>query len=393
MQKPKILIISMAYFPRFVGGAEVALKELTDRLGDEFEFHMVTLRYDSTLPRVSMEGNVLVHRIGFSTKNPSLADLRKLPLHLNKYLFQPLAFLKGWSLHRTHRYAAVWAMMAHSAGIPGSLLTIADPRLPMLLSLQEGDTPEHIARKARPSLFLFGMAFRRARIIQPLSLFLAEWAKSRGGRDVRVVPNGVELARFGKPLAPSRRSELRTRMKAKEDEHLLMTVSRLVPKNGIDLVIEALTLLPPRVKFAVLGDGPERAYLTELAAMRGVSDRVTFLGEIQNADIHQYLSAADSFVRASRSEGQGISFIEAMAAGLPTIGTNVGGIPDFLKDGETGYLIEPESPEAVASAVRRVIEQPIEANAIAEGGKRLVNEQYGWDLIAKHMGAILKELL
>lgn len=393
MEKPKILIISMAYLPRFVGGAEVALKELTDRLGDEFEFHMVTLRYDSNLPRVSREGKVLVHRIGPSLPDPSIADLRKPLFRALKVWFQIAAYFKARALHRTYGYAAVWGMMAHTAGVPAGLFKRFHPAAGYLLSLQEGDPPAHIERQMRVFGPLFAAAFVRADIAQPLSQFLGSWAKRMGARDVRVIPNGVELSRFGQALSPAHRSKLRMRMRAKEDEHLLMTVSRLVPKNGVDIAIEALTLLPERVRLAVIGEGPERAYLEQLAVMRGVAERVVFIGEIQNAELHHYLAAADSFVRASRSEGQGISFIEAMASGLPTIGTDVGGIPDFLHDGETGFLIKPESAEAVASAVRRIIEQPIEANRIAEGGKRLAVERYGWDRIAEEMRTLIRELL
>lgn len=393
MEKPKILIISMAYLPRFVGGAEVAIKELTDRLGDEFEFHMVTLRYDSNLPRVSQEGSVTVHRIGLSLPGTTINDLRRPLFRALKAWFQLAAFFKAQSLNRTHQYKAVWGMMAHTAGVPAGLFKRFHPRLGYLLTLQEGDPPQHIKRQMRIFGPLFRAAFTRADRVQAISNFLGSWARDMGARDVRIVPNGVELSRFSKQVSPAQRSVLRQKMGAKEDEHLLVTVSRLVPKNGVDIVIEAMTMLPPRIKFAVIGDGPEYAYLKELAAMRGVSELVAFLGEVPNGEIHPYLAASDSFIRASRSEGQGIAFIEAMAAGLPTIGTNVGGIPDFLRDGETGFLISPESPETVASAVRRIVEQPIEANAIAEGGTRLAVERYSWGRIAEEMRAILRELL
>ena len=78
----KILIFSLAYYPHHIGGAEVAIKEITDRITPEdIEFHMVTLRFDSTLPKVEKIGNVLVHRIGFTKDRPSMADLGKLPLY------------------------------------------------------------------------------------------------------------------------------------------------------------------------------------------------------------------------------------------------------------------------------------------------------------------------
>src|SRR3989344_4082446 len=120
----RILIFSLAYEP-FWGGAEVALKEITDRISpDEVEFHMVTLRFDLRLPSVKKIGNIMVYRIGFAKSNPSSTDLRAFPLHLNKYLFQFFAPIKAAILHRTHHYDGVWAMMAHSAGIPAGLFKI-----------------------------------------------------------------------------------------------------------------------------------------------------------------------------------------------------------------------------------------------------------------------------
>ena len=392
VNKKKVLIVSMAYFPRFVGGAEVAIKEITDRLSDEYEFHLVTLRYDSTLPRESKEGNVYVHRIGFSTQAPTLSDLRKLPLHLNKYLFQFSAYLKARKLHRAHRYDMVWSMMAHSAGIPGALFKITYPRVPFLLTLQEGDTPEHIAHAARPSLFLFNLAFVRADAVQAISHFLAAWAKRQGAkRRVDVIPNGVDVSRFSTRQTKEEREKKRKELCSDDEATLLVTVSRLVKKNGVDLVIRALPHLPSRVTFVVAGDGPEKENLKHLAASLEVEDRVLFLGEVSQQDLPLLLSSCDMFIRASRSEGQGIAFIEAMAMGLPTIGTNVGGIPDFLRESETGFLAEPTS-ESIASAVVRAIEHPIETNRVAEGGQRLVKEKYDWNGIATEMGSLFKTL-
>ncbi|MEK7201158.1 MAG: hypothetical protein AAB737_00800, partial [Patescibacteria group bacterium] len=106
----KILIFSLQYYP-FVGGAEVAIKEITDRISlDEYEFHMVTSRFDSTLPKTEKIGNVTVHRIGLATKSPNIADLKKMPLHFNKFLFQLLAVPHALALHRKHHFDMTWAM-------------------------------------------------------------------------------------------------------------------------------------------------------------------------------------------------------------------------------------------------------------------------------------------
>ena len=140
----KVLIFSLVYYPKHVGGAEVAIKEITDRIDpSEIEFHMVTLRMDSTLPAVEKVGNILVHRIGFAKPNPTMADLRKFPLHLNKFLFQFAAPFKAASLRRKYSYDAIWGMMAHSTGVPAGLFKTFFPTVPYILTLQEGDHSTH----------------------------------------------------------------------------------------------------------------------------------------------------------------------------------------------------------------------------------------------------------
>ena len=171
----KVLIFSLAYYPKHVGGAEVAIKEITDRIDkSDIEFHMVTLRFDSTLPKVEKVGNVLVHRIGFTTKNPQMADLRSFPLHLNKILFQFLAAWKASRLHKKYKYDAVWAMMAHSCGVPAGIFKTFNTNIPYILTLQEGDPPEYIERKMALIKPLFRRGFTKADIIQNISTFLSQ---------------------------------------------------------------------------------------------------------------------------------------------------------------------------------------------------------------------------
>lgn len=380
----RVLIFSLAYLPRHVGGAEIAIKEITDRISpDEVEFHMITNRYDSALPKLEQVGNVLVHRIGISQKNPTMADLRRFPLHLNKGLYQFLAVFHAIRLHRRYRFDGVWAMMAHATGVPVALFNIFFPQVPYVLTLQEGDPPEYIERTMRPLWPLFARSFRKAVIVQSLSVFLEDWSKRRGALKTTVIPNGVDLRRFEQRISADARKEIRVRYGVKDSETLMTTVSRLVPKNGVDTVIKALPHIPSSIKFLILGAGPQEEELRGLAKELNVAQRVSFYGEASQTEIPGFLFASDVFVRASRSEGQGISFIEAMAAGLPTVGTSVGGIVDFLKEGETGFLAKPEDPDSVADALRRAM--ALEAHAVAMRGEALVRERYDWDLIARSM--------
>jgi len=97
-------------------------------------------------------------------------------------------------------------------------------------------------------------------------------------------------------------------------------------------------------------------------------------------------------VRPSRSEGLGVSFLEAMAAGLPIIGTPVGGIPDFLKDGETGLFTKVDDPEDLAKKIELLFSDEALRQKLVRNGRKLVEEKYQWSKIARDMGKIFKEL-
>ena len=142
----KVLIFSLAYHP-FVGGAEVAMKEITDRIdSDDISFDMVTLRFDRALPKVEMLGNITVHRIGFTTRKTDVSDLSK-PIHkLNKLLFPIWSTVVASRLHRKNKYNGIWAMMANYAGFGALFFKVMHPRVPYLLTLQEGDPIEYIKK-------------------------------------------------------------------------------------------------------------------------------------------------------------------------------------------------------------------------------------------------------
>ncbi|MDE2079553.1 MAG: NAD-dependent epimerase/dehydratase family protein [Patescibacteria group bacterium] len=389
-----VLIFSLAYFPKHVGGAEVAIKEITDRISpDKIEFHMVTLRFDSTLPKVERIGNVLVHRIGFTRQEPSMADLKASPLKWNKYLYQALAPFYALRLHWKYHYDGVWAMMAHAVGIAAGIFTLFAPRVRYVLTLQEGDPPEYIEALAKPAWPLFKRAFTRADAVQVISSFLGRWAKRMGYPGAPVlVPNAVDAKRFAHGYPAKTLDALKETLGKKTTDVFLITTSRLVHKNAADDVIRALPMLPKKVKFLILGIGPDEGMLKDIARREGVEDRVVFLGQIGHEELPKYLHASDIFIRPSRSEGMGNSFVEAFAAGIPVIATQEGGIADFLFDAKrnpdiktTGWAVDKDSPEQIAAAVKDIIAHPECVQEVVATAKMLAFEKYDWDKIARAM--------
>ena len=390
----RILIFSLAYFPKHVGGAEVAIKEISDRISPSlYEFHMVTLRFHSSLPKMEKIGNIFVHRIGFSKRNPSMADLREFPLHLNKLLFQFWAFFKAVSLHRRLKFDAIWAMMAHSCGVPAGLFKLTNSKVKYLLTLQEGDPPKYIERKMLPLYPLFKRAFTSADMIQSISTFLTLWAKRMGATCPTVlIPNAVNIAHFSQEYSESEIKTIQEKLNKKKNDVFLITTSRLVKKNACDDVIRALPHLPKHYHFIILGTGPDENMLRALAKGLKVEERVHFLGQIGHTDLPKYLKASDIFIRPSLSEGMGNSFIEAMARRVPVIATQEGGISDFLFDPEknpdkepTGRAVLIRDPKGIARATKLYMSEKEKTLNIVNNAEKMVREKYDWNLITKDM--------
>jgi glycosyltransferase involved in cell wall biosynthesis len=338
-------------------------------------------------------GNILVHRIGFTKANASMADLKKFPLHLNKILFQFLAGWKAIGLHRKYHYDGIWAMMAHSCGVPAAIFKTFYPKVPFLLTLQEGDPIEYIKRKMRPVYPLFVRAFTSATMIQAISTFLSKWARSMDFKGpLEVIPNAVNTKHFSQEYPKEELDVLRQKLEKKEGDVYLITTSRLVTKNACDDVIRALTFLPSNYHFIILGIGPDEEMLRGLAKEEGVEARVRFVGQVSHPEMPKYLKISDIFIRPSRSEGMGNSFVEAMAASLPVIATQEGGIADFLFDPKknperppTGRAVDADDPKGIAEAAEAIMKDKELTEKMIANAKILAFEKYDWEIIAKDM--------
>lgn len=389
----RVLIFSLAYKP-FIGGAEIALKEITERINpQDIEFDMITLRFDRSLPKFERLGNINVHRIGFGKKHPKMRELSHWPLQLNKYLFPILALVKSLGLHQTRHYKAVWNMMASYSAFTVIFFKFFHPKVKYLLTLQEGDPTEHIRKRVGPFYSLFRKIFTGAHLIQVISSYLGSWARNIGYRGpLVVIPNGVDVARFSESYDRKELNELEQKLGKQAGDIFLLTTSRLVKKNACDDVIKALPLLPENIKFAILGTGPDEEKLREIARSEEVSKRVLFLGQIEQEEVPKYLKVGDIFIRPSLSEGFGISFIEAMSSGLPVIATQVGGISDFLFDPElntgkkpTGRAVRPRHPEDIARAVKLYIEDKKVTLEIIKNALEMVSSKYDWRFVVRDM--------
>lgn len=383
--RKRILVFSLVYYPNFHGGAEPAIKEITDRISpEEIEFHLVTCLWNSNIPRVERYGNILVHRIGFGIPDPEFVDYnKKFILRINKYLFQFLGAFKGLQLHLLYKYDGIWAMMAHSAGIPAVIFKFFSPSTPFILTLQEGDPIEHIEKVMKPVWFLFKKVFTKATIVQSISNYLSDWARNMGYKnEIMLVKNGANPNDLNDVFSQAEIDEIKKDLGKKEGEIYLVNTSRLVLQKGFDTVIESLQYLPPHIKFVAVGDGEDEPKLRDLVRKLNLRGRVIFTGRVDRSVVTLYRKACDIFVAPSRSEGLGNAFVSALASRLPLITSGVGGIADYAVEGETAWIIPPEDPRAIAQRVLEILANPQKTKEISNRARKMIELEYDWDKIA-----------
>src|SRR3990167_6984859 len=370
------------------------VKKTTDRIDpDDIAFDMITLRLSAKLAKKERIGNVVVYRIGFCKSNPLPGDLVKFPLKLNKYLYTFLSWYKAARLHSAHRYDALWSVMTSYASFGALFFKMSHPSVKYLFTLNDGDPIEYLKRKARFVYPLFVRLFTKADLVHAPSTYLGNFARSMGYRgEVEFIPNALDVEDFSRGYPEAEISAVRQKLGKKPGDIFLITTSRLVKKNAVDDVIRSLGLMPENVHFFILGKGPDMEMLERLAKNEGVVERVHFLGHVDLKEIPRYLKACDIFVRPSLSEGMGNSPIEAMAAGLPVISTQVGGLSDSIIDPDrnpgsiaTALAVDVRSPEQIAKQVKRFLDNKEERQRIVRQAIAFAKTNYNSTAIDKAM--------
>ncbi len=224
--------------------------------------------------------------------------------------------------------------------------------------------------------------FRAADAATATSQFLAEVVARRFGVAAEVIPFGIDTDRF-RPAAGARRPG---------PVRIGFVKWGLGSKYGPDVLVEALGLLSQGADYEVTiaGDGDLRPMLEARLGELGLRDRVRFTGRLPNAEVASLLSGLDMFAMPSRREEWGVAAAEASASGLPVVATSVGGIPEIVVDGETGLLVPPEDPAALAKALERLIGDPGLRSRLGKAGRRRIEEFYRWDRCVDRMELVYR---
>jgi phosphatidylinositol alpha-1,6-mannosyltransferase len=314
---------------------------------------------------------------------------------------EPVLLPHPWLIEGVRRRAG-----AFDAG-----LVVLDPALPLGAIGPSLDRPYavvlHGAEVTVPGRLpgtkqLLGHVLRHAALVVAAGRYAAAEGEHAAGRRLPcvIVPPGVDVERF-RPLDAAERGAGRRHFGLPDEARIILGVSRLVPRKGFDVLVQAAARLRrehPDVVVAIAGDGRDRARLQRLAAEHHAP--VRFLGRVPDADLPRLYGCADVFSMLCRNrwggleqEGFGIVFVEAAAAGVPQVAGDSGGAAEAVVDGETGLVVErPSDADAVAAALARLLEDDALRVSMGAAARRRAEAEFTYDGLAARLGAALGAL-
>lgn len=338
-----------------IGGSETVAREVAMRLGDRGHTNMVVaLEHDGPLSDEFRSKGIPAHAV-------NRAEISMLGAMFR--VFQLVRKFRPDVLHTHHMYMLFYT-------VPASLLT----RTPIIHTEHEFwslDTP-----KGRLFMPVLGMFCRWITAVnEETRLFMARGLKLQK-RKLVTVPNGIDLTRFASASVLQRSD-----FGLNANDCVAVIVARLEPVKNHSMLLRAWRIVVdsvPGAKLLVIGAGSLGDTLRDESTALGLSERVNFLGP--RRDVHAILPLADVAVLTSHDEGLPLSLLEAMAAGLPVVSTNVGGVPEVVRDGVNGILVQGEDPQVFAKAVIRVFNDLSSARNMGKDGRKLVERTYDLDV-------------
>jgi len=388
------------------GGQVVYVLELSKHLGRMgYDVDVFTRRFDDQRELESFGRSARLVRVPCG--GTAFIEKERLGYHIPEWSLNALRLIRATRYHYDAVISHYW-----DAGLAGDTLSawlgVPHVHVPHSLGAWKRDTTpgDSQALEARYNFSQRISAERRLyRSCHKLIATTAQQGSYLQGRDYRVkagkvvvIPPGFDPDRFF-PVAPAKRNEIRSRLGF--TGKTVLAVGRIADNKGYDLLIEAFALLSrdmpaARLVLAIGSTRPSPAESADLSHLRalarglGVHERIVFTGHVADADLADYYRAADIFALSSRYEPFGMTAIEAMACGTPTVVTSLGGLSEQLISGCEALCADPTDPRAFAAALRQGLVDPKIAFELSRQGAARVRETYTWQAIAREQARQLR---
>jgi len=373
----KSVLVTPKYFPPQVGGISHMMWEICRALGPREVCALTAQRGDAPLAGGAEAVRVYRRPLAFSN-GPKLQALGlgaaavEIGLRERPRLIQLATCEEGYlALHLARLLRMPFVIYAHGNEVLGARDSAwAKPRQ----ALRSASRVLANSRYTAGLLASIGVDERRVEIVHP-GCDVAHY------RPIETAPGAFE-ALLGRPRCP-----------------VILTVGNLVPRKGHDLVIQALPAILKRVPgllYVIVGEGPNREHLEQLALSVGVRNSVLFAGRVPHERLPEYFALCDAYVMPSRArleqadvEGFGLVYLEANACGKPAIGGRAGGVPDAVVHGRTGLLVDPGDVDDLGRAIVTLLGNPELAAAMGRQGLERVRASFTWT----HVGKCVREAL
>jgi glycosyltransferase involved in cell wall biosynthesis len=364
----RILLINSEY-PPIGGGAGNACAHLAaEFVSQGQEVTVLTTQYDN-LPSYSVHNGVRVYRIRAIRRKQDRSGAFEQGVFLITGVWSAFRLLRHW---HPDVILAFFGVPSGAISLVVNLFT----RIPYLVSLRGGDVPGF--RPYDFSLYhrligpLLHHVWRHADAVVANSQGLKQLAVNFDDQvQIEVIPNGVDIKRF---TSPEKRAW---------DNPKMLFVGRLVYQKGLDVLIRALGDLKELAwHLTLVGDGPHRAHLEGLIEAFGISERIRFAGWLDQRALLEQYEKANLFVFPSRHEGMPNAVLEAMACGLPVIASEIAGNEELVVPGETGLLVPCESPQALRTALTKLLLDPSIRMKLGMASRKRVENDYTWKQVA-----------
>jgi phosphatidylinositol alpha-1,6-mannosyltransferase len=311
---------------------------------------------------------------------------------------QGLALWTWRALSLTHKWLPgfIWCAELKPAGYPARWVSVVHGGVPYGI-IVHGTELLLIEAKIRRSNFkrrTAGSILKNAAVIVAISRWTADLARDVLRSLELDIP--IETVSLGTTPEHFRPGVDTSRVLGKYELYggpWLLTVARLEWHKGIDTVMRALPAIRaehPGTRYAIAGVGDRLPQLQQLQRDLGLGDAVRFLGAVPDDELPALYNAATLYVGISRrydlmAEGFGISLVEASACGLAVVGGRSGGVPDAVREGETGILVDPDDPHAVAAGVNELLANPERRQQLGAAGRKAVESYYNWDRVVRDL--------
>jgi len=369
----KIGIVSPNYLPN-VGGTEIALFNIANKIADlGHEIIIVTRSF----------GKAKLHKIYHNPKIHRFHMPKSVIfyLHSSLLLYNYLkTFLKDVDIiHQFHLFRFGFPVYMFSKKL----------NKPLITSLMGTDTYNPIRRIPRVVFPYLSFIMNNSEFVTSPSQIVANIAYKQGcKKKIQIIPHGTYTSKFENVNEESV-SLLKTKIGLSSSIKILLAVQRLSQIKRIDILIHAAKELREFYKvenflLLIVGKGEEKKNLEKLVKKYSLEHHVKLLGFIPHELLPVYYKMADIFVFHSTFESFGLVLTEAMAAGKPIVSTKVGAIPEVVKDGETGFLVEPKNPLALATAIDKLIKAPEMIRKMGEKGEIRAKLLYNWNIICQN---------